>query len=560
MAVELYDAVNNDGLFNLLGKAFYAQSLINTSRGTTIPAAVIAVLDRFELLTNTAALAPVAAAVPGSIAAYKAGGQQAMRTLQQYCRDLVVEVVNADTRLPAKTLPLALAELIRQMRAASASVDQSTVAVTVTAGSNTGDAVLITSRRRGDGLLQENALADTITAKVTNAGDPATATVTLTGTAAETDLLSGDWPLGSGARATLALTAASASLLVNGDFEDEDDTDNAPDDWVVSVGTIGTTLKMTNVEIQTVAITGTPTGGTYTLSWANAAGKTQTTVELDYNAGQSTVQAALNALTGLESLTVVSSGTSPNFTHTITFTGRGGNVAQLTSTNRLTGGTSPTITHATTSGGTAYVFAGGKAVEFDSDGSQLTCLNQRLTGLEAQTAYAFSLWAIADVVPAAGVITVDLVDGVGGTVIADAQSVNNSFTFSCTGLSAAAWRHVSILVSGGTECVFRTPAVLPPLVYLRIRISTAISSGTSVFLDHAALVKMQEAHAGGPLIAGFSGATNAAVGDSWTVAVTNDRAGLLQEWCNRNFGMAALGLLLPSNGAGAETVPDTVVA
>jgi hypothetical protein len=557
MSVTLYNG--STGLFDLLGKAFYAQGLINTSRGTTIPAAVIAILDKFEGLTNTADLAPIAAPVPGAITSYKSGATSTIRTLQQYCRELTIGMVNADTRLSRKDLPTALTELIRQMRAGSASVDQSTVTVAVTPGTNTGDAVLITSKKRGDGLLQENALADTITGTVTGTSDPTAALVTLTGTAAESDLLSSGWPLGSGARASLSLTPAASSLLANGDFEDEDDTDNAPDDWIVSVGTIGTGVLMTNVEIQTVVISGTPTGGTYTLSWANAAGKTQTTVELDYNASQSTVQSALNSLTGLESVTVVTTGTTPNFTHTITFTGRGGNVAQLTSTSRLTGGV-PVITHATTSAGTSQVFAGGKSLRFVSDGATLTTINQRLTSLTALTAYAFSMWAMADVAPAAGVITIDLVDGVGGTVIADDQAVNNSFTFNASGLSASVWTHVSSLVAGGTECVFRMPAVVPALVYLRIRISTAVTNTRSVFLDNAALVEMQELGDGGAMIAGFSGANNVAEGDSWSIAVTNDRAGLLQEYCNRNFGMAAQGLLLPSNGAGAETVPDSVVA
>lgn len=279
--------------------------------------------------------------------------------------------------------------------------------------------------------------------------------------------------------------------------------------------------------------------------------------------------------------------------------------------------------------------------------------------------YAVSLWAIADVVPAAGIITIDLVDGIGGTIIKDAQGVQNSISFDCTNLSTS-WQHLDALVAavnevqqvsisgtptGGTftltydgqttgtiaynadaatvqaalealsniesgdvsatggalpgtpvdieftgqlaaqdvpemttdgsgltggsspdsavatttdgssnDLAFRTPKVLPDLVYLRVRISTAVSSGTSVFIDSVALDTMTELYSGGPFVAIFGGSIDFKVGDLWTVTTTNDRAGSIQEAYNRNFNMARLGLLLPSKTNGAETVPDTVIA
>lgn len=557
MAIELYDGVNFDGLFNLQGKAFHAQKTLNTARLTTIPTTVLATLTQFELLTITDKLARTIVGVAPALQSYQSSGGGMNQALQTYAGNLLVEMADADTKLDRKTLEAALRELIRQMESASASVDASGVTLSVATGSaNSGNGVLITSKKRGDGRVQENALAETITAKVTSDTAPATAGISFTGDDSEGDRLSEQWPRGSGAGATLTATDAANNLLLNSDFEDEDDVPDAPDDWIVSVGTIGTTLKMTNVEVQTVAISGTPTGGHYLIHFTNAAGKVQTTTPLAYNAGSSTVQSALRLLKGLESITIVESGTTPNFTHTITFTGLGGNITQLTSTSNLTGG-APVITHGTTTQGTAQVFAGGKALEFDSDGAQLTTINQRLTTLKPLTAYAVSLWAIADVVPAAGVITVDLVDGIGGTVINDKQGVANSFTFNAASLTTS-WKHLSTLVTG--ECVFRMPLVVPPLVYLRIRISTAISNTTSAFFDHAALVALTELYSGGPLVAVFSGSNDLKNEDNWTLTVTNDRAGELQEYYNRNFNMAGLGLLLPSNDAGAETIPDTVIA
>lgn len=130
-------------------------------------------------------------------------------------------------------------------------------------------------------------------------------------------------------------------------------------DASISTGTLfiqfeapsGYTATVPTVEVQTVAISGTPTGGTYTLSWVGPRGGTQTTAAIAYNANSATVQAALRLLTGLESITIAESGSTPNFTHTITFTGTQGNVNQLTSdSSSLTGGT-PAIAHATTTPG-----------------------------------------------------------------------------------------------------------------------------------------------------------------------------------------------------------------
>lgn len=101
-------------------------------------------------------------------------------------------------------------------------------------------------------------------------------------------------------------------------------------------------------EQQTVEISGTPTGGSYTLSWTRPDGKSYTTTALAYNASGAAVQAALRAIPGLGRVTVSTAGSTPDFTHTITFVGVSGNPAELTSTNSLTGGSSPSIAHATT--------------------------------------------------------------------------------------------------------------------------------------------------------------------------------------------------------------------
>jgi hypothetical protein len=110
-------------------------------------------------------------------------------------------------------------------------------------------------------------------------------------------------------------------------------------------------------EIQSVTVTGAPTGGTYTLTFAG-----QTTAAIAYNATAAAVQAALESLSniGVGSVAVTGSTGGP---YTVTFGGQYQNVdvAQLTATASLTGGTSPGVTTATVTSGSALgVFKFGR--------------------------------------------------------------------------------------------------------------------------------------------------------------------------------------------------------
>lgn len=103
-------------------------------------------------------------------------------------------------------------------------------------------------------------------------------------------------------------------------------------------------------EVQTVTVTGTPTGGTYTLTF-----NTQTTSGIAYDATAGAVQAALEALSNLAPGDVVcTGGPHPGTAVTVTFGGAydGENVAQMTaSAASLTGGTTPAVTVTTTTPG-----------------------------------------------------------------------------------------------------------------------------------------------------------------------------------------------------------------
>jgi hypothetical protein len=107
-------------------------------------------------------------------------------------------------------------------------------------------------------------------------------------------------------------------------------------------------------EVQTVTVTGAPTGGTFTLSYEG-----NTTAAIPFNADAATVQAAINALPTSPGLPVTVTGAAGG-PYTVTFQADDGNVDQMTADGSgLTGGTTPAVAVATTTPGVAPTFGAG---------------------------------------------------------------------------------------------------------------------------------------------------------------------------------------------------------
>lgn len=106
-------------------------------------------------------------------------------------------------------------------------------------------------------------------------------------------------------------------------------------------------------EVQTLTMTGTPTGGTFTLKFGGAE-----TAPIAFNASAATVEAALELLPNIGVNLTSSGGPFPGTPVVITFaTGQVGDtdVPLMTiGTNALTGGTSPTVTSVETTKGANY--------------------------------------------------------------------------------------------------------------------------------------------------------------------------------------------------------------
>lgn len=126
-------------------------------------------------------------------------------------------------------------------------------------------------------------------------------------------------------------------------------------------------------EVQTVTLTGSPGGGTFTLAY-----KGQVTTALAYNATAATVQAALRLLSriGPTGVTVTGSAGGP---YTLTFGGKLANldVESLVGNGAaLTGGTTPAVSVAETTKGSStnaglYVIESGLPLAVSADGKRV---------------------------------------------------------------------------------------------------------------------------------------------------------------------------------------------
>lgn len=116
----------------------------------------------------------------------------------------------------------------------------------------------------------------------------------------------------------------------------------------------GGVLSAGTAEVQTITITGAPTGGTFTLTWMG-----DTTGPIAFDATAATVQGELLDLDGVDDddLAVTGAAGGP---WTVTFGAHLGNVAQLTADGSgLTGGVAPAVNIATTTPGVAPAATAG---------------------------------------------------------------------------------------------------------------------------------------------------------------------------------------------------------
>lgn len=171
----------------------------------------------------------------------------------------------------------ALTELILRMRENSLTVKACNPSVTPTVlATNLGNGVLVKATKRGDGLVNENIVAELL--RLGCSADSYTGGATegqeqfvIQGAPLTTGPFDHNWPNGSGAQQSLNAVSAdqdassSGNLLTNGDCEDWSGSPLAMDNWAITGGTWGTdVLRGTN-----------PNRGTYAMEFVNNTGTTE---------------------------------------------------------------------------------------------------------------------------------------------------------------------------------------------------------------------------------------------------------------------------------------------
>jgi len=529
---------SNSPLFLKLGKIIHAGKTLNTARQTTVPTEIEDILDQYA--TGSIELQSIPDPLADVSDGFKSAGDSLLSTIRDVFQATIIRYVKEDEQQPTDNLEDALRELIRQMIATNTYVEHIAPTATLAEVDADGNGTVAVSAVDRFGKKIPFAYDEVITIECT---DDATSSAETFRFRAEPTVakLAGDWPLGSGLDTTLDAIGPTSrqNLLTNGSFEDADDNDTTlPDGWIHASGTTHTPA-LSSVEVQTVAISGTPTGGWYQLLFGS-----RRTVSLAFNAGQSAVQSALRAITGLEQVTVVTTGTTPNFTHTITFTGVTA-PGQLTSVSGLTGGT-PAIGHATTTAGSDNVYRGARSWSFTGDGSSTgLLLRQHLPTLQPSTVYGFSVAVMrSGSSPSAGVMVAELND-LDGDPTTDDAGTSNQVSIAYTAISTT-----YALVTG----FFRTPAALPTAMQLDLRVSTAFTSGTVVHLDSIVLTPATELYVGGPYVVVFAGNVDFRAADLFTLTVANAYTAEFQQWFQRLCDTDALELQLPSaSGTSAST-------
>jgi hypothetical protein len=450
-------------------------------------------------------------------------------SLASACKNLVqaeiIRAVQADLpMITSLSINQAIDELVLQM--SSDSVDNNACTVTVTYPSS--KAVLVVSNKHADGKTTELAYQEAFLVRWNGSG------LSLRGKQ-KANAFSSGWPDGSGVNLTFSPVPAGG-LIANGALDDEDSlATGKPASWIVTTGTINTTIKMTDFETQTLTVAGTPTSGYYSLTITDPNGNIQTTELLAYNASASDVQAAIRALAGFGQITVTATGTSPNFVHSVKFVGVVGDVPNITVNSAISPGT---ITRAD---GAAVDVSGlsYRTMYWVGNGSQLTAIEQAISPT-ALTQYAFHV-RMKKQTSATGVIEFRLIDGA-GNVINDDAGTANSVSVNLSAVSNSAYT--------AHTAFFRLPTVLPTLVKFQARLTTAINNTYKLYIDDMTLSPVRQLGTTGLYACVFPGLSPSAATDAYTLSSTNDYSGRIQSLFMRFFERQ-----LPSSGT--PTISDT---
>ena len=537
-------AINFTNFFTKFGHAVYSAKDLLQSLGPDQDTVIQSFINDFDsaALDSKASIENV---ISNLRAIQRQGRSMLSGIVLSPMRRIVIEEVKADTG-KEYSFGDALTELLDQLDASGDTVESSTVSTSVTyGGGNTGTGELFVSEKLTNGQVNQLVYDEDIVFTCTNVTADGQATLTGRGDQSY-GVMAPNYPGGSGGTYGLTPTELNESnLLENATFLTADSlATTQPSTWIAYDA--DATGSLTNVSTQDVAISGTPTGGYYNLVFYEDGGTKQLITEnISYAATATSVQTSIRKLPGYGEVTVSSTGTAPNYTHTITMTGVP-KVYTPTSRDFMTGG-SPLITISAIITDGEFL-TGSRSLEIDGDGSEQTDYYQKVT-LDPQTTYFAHAMIKATAAVTTGTLDLSLVDSPGGTVLQDLEGSNNTFNVTLSTIGTTDWYHLAGF--------FRTDDDLPSSTYLRMNCGTAIDASGTIMVDSVILKPASQLYAGGPFYELVKGETQFALNDTVTFAVNNNYSGEIQQWFNRFYGLKSLARQLPHSGS--PTYADTLI-
>ena len=541
-------AINFTTFFTKFGHAVYSAKNLLQNTGPDQDTVIQSFVNDF----NSESL-DVKNTIDGLIPRFRQSQSQARQSVSNVIvspmRAFLVQEVKEDL---GKTVNFneAMTELLDQLDASGNTVESSTTSSSVTAGGgNTGDGQLFISTKFYDGTDSQLLIDEDLLLTCTIVDQDGNRTFTGKGDEAYAKL-DGNYPGGTGRSYAITPYRLDNSNVDNfistSNFSTADTyATTQPENWIAYDA--DATGSLTNYVTQNIEITNSPTGGYYNIVLYEKGGtKPLVSENITFSASGDSVQSSLRKLPGYSQVTVTSTGTSPNFTHTITFVGTEYAYAAVVR-EFLTGGSGAPYSVVSALVTDGEFRTAGRSLKIDGDGSEQTDYYQKIE-LEKDSVYFAHALIKETTSITSGTLNLSLVDSPGGTVLQDRQGNNNTGSVTLSSLSAG-WNHFGVF--------FRTSNDLPESVYLRLNCATAIDASGTLCVDTVRLLPAAQFYNGGPYYCLFEGDTNFELNDTFTIGVNNNYSGEIQQWFDRIYDVRNFRRQLPHSGS--PTYADTLI-
>ena len=132
MSITLTNPPTDDGLFDILGKAFFALDTLNTAVETTVPGKVDDYLNHFQNISLPGTEIEFQQATDGTTSAvesWKSSSESFAGAVINFCGELVIQFAQEDSNEPYENLDDSLLFLVNQMRDEGSRVDQTEIQI-----------------------------------------------------------------------------------------------------------------------------------------------------------------------------------------------------------------------------------------------------------------------------------------------------------------------------------------------------------------------------------------------------------------------------------------------